>query len=296
MSLFGTSGIRGDPQTLFTRQFCFDIGRAFALFLSRHEVSGPVALGYDPRKSSPDLLKSVADGLIYENRPVLYQGVVPIPSLNWLLKSAPIAASVMVSGSHIAEHLNGLKFFAFKGEILKEHEAEIEAIWQKISGQTPAVSRAKKMKENYSAGKLYEEMLVGLANPPYPQWQVVVDAGNGCQSEVMPSVLRRLGLKVIEINTDTKGPFKGKDTETQEAVWELQAAVRAKRADFGLAYDYDGDRVVFVDNLGQFIPGDYSGALLAKEMEGEVIVTPITTSAVIDKIGKKIIRTMVGSP
>jgi len=296
MSLFGSSGIRGDPEVLFTNQFCFDIARTFCLFLDNHNLAGPIAIGYDPRSSSPRLFENICAGLSYSKREVLDQGVCPTPALNWYLKSSSCAGAIMITGSHIIVNLNGIKFFAFKDEILKEHEAEIEKIYQEIKTNIPYVNSKESVVEENKAGSAYMEMLYNLAQIPYKKFKVVLDCQNGCQSEVMPRILTRLGLEVVELNSDLQGEFKGKDTETQDAVKELQEAVLNNKADLGIAYDYDGDRAIFVDELGKAIPGDYTGTLIARETLGEKIVTTFATSQVIDKINKQIFRTKIGSP
>lgn len=296
MSLFGTSGIRGDPNDLFTDQFCFDIVLAFCKFLENHNLEGPIALGYDPRYSSPKLFESIANGLNYSKREALDQGVCPTPALNWYLKSSSCAGAIMVTGSHINSNLNGIKFFAFKDEILKEHEDEIEKIYNEIKGKIPFEIQKETVIKEYKAGSKYSEMLFNLAITPYKKYKIVLDCQNGCQSEIMPRILTRLGLEIVELNSDLQGEFKGKDTETQDAVSELQEAVILNKADLGIAYDYDGDRAVFVDELGNAIPGDYTGTLIARETPGENIVTTFATSQVIDKIGKHIFRTKIGSP
>jgi phosphomannomutase / phosphoglucomutase len=296
MGLFGTSGIRGDPETLFTKQFCFDISKAFVDFLNKSKLDGPICVGYDPRASSPKLFEAIVDGLSYAGREILDQGVCPTPALNWYLKTSICAGAIMITGSHITGNLNGLKFFAFKDEILKVHEAEIEAIYSEIKEKTAyAPSQESVIQENKAASD-YAEMLINLALIPYKKIKIVIDCQNGCQSEVMPGVLSRLGFEVVTINCDLQGEFKGQDTETQGATQELQNAVVQNKADMGIAYDFDGDRAVFVDELGHFIPGDYSGTLLARDLEGEKIITTFTTSQVIDKIKKTIIRTKPGSP
>lgn len=296
MGLFGTSGIRGNPEELFTNQFCFDIGLAFAEFLKNHNLDGPVAMACDPRSSSPQLFQSVALGLNFAQREVLDQGVCPTPALNWYLKNSPCAGAVMITGSHIAGHLNGLKFFAFKDEILKGHEEEIENLYEKLKNKTPFQTLNFQIKKENKAGVLYKELLTNLAVSSNGKRKLVLDCQNGCQSEVMPEVLTRLGLEINKINADVQGEFLGRDTETQNAVVDLQKAVLINKADLGIAYDFDGDRAVFVDEQGQFVPGDYSGTLIARETEGEKIVTTFSTSQVIDQIGKQIIRTKIGSP
>jgi phosphomannomutase/phosphoglucomutase len=297
MSLFGTSGIRGDAKKLFTNQFCFDVGRVFVVFLDKHDQPGPVAVGMDPRGSSPRILEALEQGLSFGGREIVDQGTVPVPALNWILKVAPYAGSIMVSGSHISANLNGLKFFAFKEEILKLHEQEISNIYEKIKNKEKFRKREIDIEEENRANEAYQEMLVDLADEPYPSWKlVIVDPGNGGQSDTMPQVLARLGLKVSEINASIQGEFIVRDTETEGVLASLQKLVKKEKVDMGIAYDYDGDRVVFVDEKGEFIPGDYTGALITKHGETQQVITPINTSQVVEHLGKPVIRTRVGSP
>src|SRR4030043_1706516 len=296
-SLFGTSGIRGEGEKLFTNQFCFDIGRAFAQFLDKYSQRGPVAVGMDPRGSSPRILEALEVGLNEVGRQVVDQGSVPVPAMNWVLKIAPYAGSVMVTGSHIAADLNGLKFFAFKEEISKKHEKEISGIYHQIKSKVKYQRKKPVVEEEERAGESYQEMLVNLADAPYPKWKmVVVDPGNGSQSDTMPQVLTRLGIAVKEINASIQGDFISRDTETEDVLKDLQTLVKKEKADLAIAFDYDGDRVIFIDEKGRFIPGDYAGSLIAQDSETPVIITPTNTSQVVDYLKKPVIRTRVGSP
>lgn len=300
INLFGTSGIRGDAETLFTNQFCFDIGRTFSIFLSNHKAKGWIALGNDPRESSPRIKMYLTLGLLYEKREVYDEGVSPIPAINYILKTdTGFAGSVMVSGSHIKPHLNGLKFFAFGEEILKEHEAEINEIYSKIKNKikfTKQTFNQNEVHEETKANESYIGYLIANSVKPYPNWKVVVDPGNGAQSEVAPEALKILGLKVVSMNTDIQENFLSRDTEVEGDFADLQRKVKEVKADFGVGFDSDGDRVVFIDENGEFIPGDYSGTIIAKHLDLKEVVTPINTSQVIDKIGIKVFRTKVGSP
>jgi len=297
-SLFGTSGIRGSAKDFLDNQFCFDIGRTFAVFLLKFGQRGKVAVGRDTRISSSRIKDAFSRGVQRENYEVLDQGIVPSPAMNYILIADPsYAGSCMITGSHIRSDFNGLKFFAFKEEILKKHEKEIEKIYNRIKGRVPYKTKVTKTKKEGKALYFYQRMLLGLANSPFPRWKAVVDASNGCQSKIMPEILKELGLEVKTINCNPKPEkFIARDTETEEAVKDLQKKVKSGKADLGVAFDGDGDRVVFVDEKGNFLPGDYSGSLIAKYSQAKVIVTPINTSQVIEKIGKKIIRTKVGSP
>ncbi len=316
-SLFGTSGIRGSAKELFANQFCFDIGRAFAKFLAKHKQKGGVVVGMDPRKSSPRIKRAFVTGLQKEGCKVSDQGIVPVPAINYILIADPsLAGSAMITGSHIRADFNGIKFFAFKEEILKKQEREIEKIYNNIKEKILFKYRVPrqryededenealiapgpiKLKKENKAIKFYQEMLLNLAKPPYPKWKAVIDCGNGCQLKAMPKVLKKLGLKIKTINESLRPEkFIPRDTETEEAVKDLQQEIRKTKADFGIAFDMDGDRVVFVDENGRFVPGDYTGTLIAKYSSSSVIVAPINASQVLEKIGKKIIRTKVGSP
>ena len=295
--LFGTSGIRGDAKTLFTNQFAFDLGRSFAQFLSDYGEAGSVAVGMDPRESSPRIKEYVISGLIYEGREVYDEGVSPVPAICYIQQtSEKYSGSIMISGSHIKPKLNGIKFFAFGEEILKKHEKEIEKIYFNLKEKVEPKKLISTLRKENTANDSYKEYLMGFSKKPYPKWKVVVDPGNGAQSDVMPEVLRLLGLDVIELNASVQGQFYSRDTEVEGDFEELQRLVKNKKADFGIGYDSDGDRVVFIDEKGQFIPGDYSGTLIAREINTSMVVTPINTSQVIELIGKKVIRTKVGSP
>jgi phosphomannomutase/phosphoglucomutase len=300
-SLFGTSGIRGSAEDLFTNQFSFDLGRTFSIFLKNHQETGWVAIGMDPRDSSPRIKSYVIKGLIYEGREIYDEGVAPVPAMNWILKVEPaFSGSIMISGSHIKAELNGAKFFAFGEEILKEHEEEINSIYSQIRNQIEVI-----ITDNNNFGEAvietrakdsYIEYLLSKSTRPYPEWKVVVDPGNGAQSEVAPEVLQNLSLSVVPLNVSVQKNFLSRDTEVGGDFLELQKAVTDNKADFGVGFDSDGDRVIFVDEKGVFISGDYSGTLIAKHLDPKKVVTPINTSQVIDKVGLEVFRTKVGSP
>lgn len=295
-SLFGTSGIRGDAEELFTNQFAFDLGLTFAKFLDNNNVYGGIAVGRDPRVSSPRISKALESGLVYGGRMVFDEGVSPVPSINnILLTDSQYAGSVMVSGSHIQPKLNGVKFFFNKEEILKSHEKEIEKIYSDLSGDVKFKDFSNGINIESRASDSYCQKLISTG-VKYPRWRGVVDPGNGAQSDVMPFVLKSLGIEVIELNASVQGQFFARDTEVEADFEGLKELVVKEKVDFGVGYDSDGDRVVFVDERGNFIPGDYTCSLIARGSLGKVIITPINSSQVVDHIGKKVIRTKVGSP
>ena len=296
--LFGTSGIRGPADTLFTEQFCFDIGKTFVKFLEKYYKIGPIAVGMDPRDSSPRIKKQLFQGLITSNTALFDEGITPVPSMNWLIKNTEVEAGIIVTGSHIAPELNGVKFFAHDEEISYEDQKNIEKLYEEIKEkETPPNTEVQTTVET-RARDTYAEMLTGLIKDSLPKWKIGLDCANGAQSIVMPGLLKKLGLEVLTINCDTEKSFIARDTDTDDKaeVQNLKKLVVEEKCDFGIAYDGDGDRVVFNDEKGQFVQGEYSCSLIAKGLKDEIVITPISSSQVVESIGKNIIRTKVGSP
>lgn len=297
-SLFGTSGIRGDAEEFFTHQFCFDIGRTYVEFLKTKNILSPIAVGMDPRTSSPRIKAQLLEGLATANVELFDEGVTPIPSINWLIKNTSVKAGIMITGSHIAPQMNGVKFYAHDEEISIADEEIIEDIYAKIKGTIKPTGEVIPVTKENRAAELYVEMLVGLVKKDLPKWKVGLDCANGGQSVTIPPLLRRLGLTVVEVNCDPQKPFIARDTDTDDkaGLEELKETVKKEKCDFGIAFDGDGDRVVFIDEKGQFIIGEYSCSLIAKSILGDTIVTTVAASQVVEKLGKKVVRTKVGSP
>ncbi len=295
-TLFGTSGIRR-PAKEFTPQFCFDIGRAFAYFLDQHQQLGSIGVGIDTRTSSPHIAQNVIYGLRHAKREVVHLGTVPVPAAHYAILSMPLIASLMTTGSHIDLNSNGLKFFAFKEEITKDHEMEISNIYHQIKEQLPPVAKFGPVITSQQALNNYLEMLIAQADLPLPQLKIVFDPGNGGQTEAINALLSELNQEVVAINNQIQEPLLSRDTEEDGAFTSLAAAVKANHADLGIGFDSDGDRIVFVDRHGVFVPGDYSGTLLAKWYGSSVVVCPINVSNIVHSlVGKEVIRTRVGSP
>lgn len=298
MSLFSTTGIRGPADTFFTDDFCLKIGYAFGMFLKKKgKQQGYVAVAMDPRESSPRIKAKMSSGLALAGFEILDQGVIPTPALTYYAKqSAHIAGAVMVTGSHVVANLNGLKF-TFEGEeITKAMEVELETEFDLIkSKQFKSIQPSVK---NESAGQeLYLAMLTGLVQGPYPKWKIFVDTTNGAQTEVVRELFNNLKIKVIwgQDSSIQADHFVPCDTDVPKDFMEPCRQVLLNKADFGLVFDVDGDRVIFIDDLGRFVHGDISCTLLAQDSDSKSIVTTISASSAVDHIGKRVYRTAVGS-
>ena len=221
-SLFGTTGIRGPADTLFTKQFCFDIGRTFIEFLKKHDNLGPIAVGMDPRESSPRIKHDLFAGLATSQVDLFDEGVTPIPSMNWLIKSTDVAAAIMITGSHIAPELNGMKFFAHGEEVSSADQEEIEKIYYELKGDVRGKETKVEVRTETRAKELYSEMLAGLVEGEFPRWRVVLDCANGSQSVVVPQLLKKQGIDVIEVNCDIEKDFIARDIDTDDKKLNLE--------------------------------------------------------------------------
>jgi len=293
-SFWGTTGIRGPADTLLTNQFVFDIGRAFGTFLRKNNQLGVVVVGHDPRESSPRIANALMTGINDEGYEIEFAGVTPIPSINRaLLVKNKIVAGCMVTGSHIETSLNGIKFFAFEEELLKIHEGQISHIYESLK-------EAKKFKKSLDFTKSkktrqdYEDYLVNLSDKN-SKLRIVVDTGNGTQTESIINVLDRLGYRIVKLNCSIKKPMLARDTEKAEDFALLCKKVRDSKADLGVGFDSDGDRAIFCDDEGKLIFGDYLGAIIAKFNNLSAVVTPINTSSILESLVKKVVRSKVGS-
>lgn len=296
--LFGTTGIRGSAKTLFTREFCQKIGVVFGSWLKSKNKQGYLAVAMDPRESSPFIKQHVIQGLASQGWEILDEGVIPTPALNYFIKeSGDVAGGLMITGSHITADLNGIKFFINGEEITKIHEVEIENLFAKSSTFDSKYSITPIVKFDLTAREMYLKMLETLAESSYPKWTIVVDTANGTQSEIIFELLNNLKIKYLKTgDCDIQSPvFIPRDTEVSTSFAELSRQVLLNKADLGIGFDVDGDRIIFIDNQGRYLPGDYSCTLIAQHELSKSIVTPINTSDVVNHLDQKIYRTKVGS-
>jgi len=301
--LFGTNGIRGVFGQDFTLEFIHDI----TLSIAEYFKGGPVIVGYDGRDTSPIIAKVVCSALNYAGLDCNNAGLNPTPCLEYATKKLGYTGGIMITASHNPPQYNGIKPIASDGvEISREDELVIEDIyftkkWKNNSskfGSTTKKNSAIKeyldgIKSQVDSSKILEKKL-----------KVVLDLGNGAQSVTASKLCEELGCQVITINEKIDGSFPGRGSEpTPENLSELSDTVKKTSADFGIAFDGDGDRSLFCDNKGLILTGDKSALLLSKYIleknPNATVVTCINSGSSIEKIAAisnaKVIRTKVGS-
>ncbi|MEM5773158.1 MAG: hypothetical protein QXL86_02940, partial [Candidatus Aenigmatarchaeota archaeon] len=242
----------------------FGMAGAFGSFLGKGKK---IVVGRDNRKSSTLLRNSLVDGLILSGCDVIDIGLSTSDMVAWSTKNLKADAGVMVTASHLPAEWNGFKFFNSQGRIygIEELKKTLLPIIEKNYeiGKKGKVEKLDIL-EDYVESIISNTQKISQKNS-LENMKIVFDGLNGMASLVLPEILKRLNADVVEINTDFNNGFKKPPEPTEETVNELCQKVLDVNADLGIICDGDADRVLFVDNKGNFVPGDESLILIAKE-------------------------------
>ncbi|MFQ5496303.1 MAG: phosphoglucosamine mutase [Nitrosopumilus sp.] len=300
---FGTNGIRGVFDDDFTLEFVHDMTLSIGTYFEK----GPVLIGYDGRESSPVICKVVSSALNSIGIDCNVAGIVPTPCLEFAVKTLGYSGGIMITASHNPPQYNGIKPAAKDGvEISREDELIIEDIYMKKNWiSTPekwgTTGKDEKTIETYLKGikSQIDSKLVESKN-----FKVVLDLGNGAQAVTAPDFCKEIQCQTILVNQKIDGRFPGRGSEpTPQNLSELSQTVRDNGADFGIAFDGDGDRSIFCDNNGEILTGDKSALVLTRHIlsknPNSLVVTCLNSGSNIEviseKLNSKVIRTKVGS-
>jgi phosphoglucosamine mutase len=272
MKLFGTDGIRACAGEFpLNAKTIVAIGQAIG-----ERLAGKVLIGQDTRMSSPWILEQLQRGFGVTPATIEKAGVVPTPAVALLTKWQSYAGGVMISASHNPYQDNGIKVFGADGTKLKDdEEAEIERrIFQILGGEAAHRHKDNVPQREVTAAndtgwlERYQEIL--LSHFPNTDWlrglRIVTDCADGAMSEVAPRLLTKLGADVVVTHAWPNGANIN-DGCGAVHIEALQAAMSARSADFGVAFDGDGDRALFVANSGRLIDGDAVLLLMARRMK-----------------------------
>lgn len=294
---FGTSGLRG-PAAALIEGAAYRYASAFAAFaLERGDLrgGGAVLIGRDMRETSPAIADICAAAIRDAGFRAVDCGAVPTPAL--ALKSAHCGApAIMVSGSHIAEDRNGLKFYLGGREITKADEVEIAALERLLVSSVSATGCAAfaetgEALEDYvaRATKFFgSDALLGLT---IGVWQ-----HSSVSCDLLVEIVEQLGGRAVPFGLDDD--FVAIDTEALAETHRLMIAdwASANFVDAIISTDADGDRPLVFDAQGTLIDGDVVGALTARWLGIEAVVTPVTSNAAIERCFADVRRCRVGSP
>jgi len=253
---FGTDGIRGPVETKITPEVCLRIGHAAGIVL-KEMGWGTVLIGKDTRVSGYMLESALQAGFIAAGVNVRLLGPLPTPGVAYLTRSLRNQFGLVISASHNNYLDNGIKLFTGNGEkISKDTENKIEKL---LAGDLKPVKTAElgKARRFDESGDRYIEFCKSTvpSDVSFEALRVVIDCANGACYKVTPEIFRELGAEVITIGTEPDGFNINQECGSTHPE-RVKEEVIKQRADYGIALDGDGDRVVLIDKKGNILDGD----------------------------------------
>ncbi|HHF6549038.1 TPA: phosphoglucosamine mutase [Haemophilus influenzae] len=301
---FGTDGVRGKVGAYpITPDFALKLGWAAGKVLAS-QGSKMVLIGKDTRISGYMLESALEAGLAAAGLSAAFTGPMPTPAIAYLTRTFRAEAGIVISASHNPYYDNGIKFFSAKGTKLPDEiEEAIEVMLEQPMDCVESAELGKASRINDAAGR-YIEFCKGTfpAHLGLEGYKIVVDCANGATYHIAPNVFRELGAEVIEIGTDPNGLNINEKCGATD-VTALQAKVVEMKADVGLAYDGDGDRIMMVDHLGNKVDGDQILFIIAREalrsgqLKGGVVGTLMSNMSLeiaLKMLGVPFLRANVG--
>lgn len=283
---FGTDGVRGVANTELTCDLAYKLGRAGGYVLAQGDHRVKVVVGKDTRMSGDMLESALIAGLMSVGCDIIPVGVIPTPAVAYLTRKYNADCGVVISASHNPMEDNGIKFFNKDGYKLDDAiELEIEKYIEDISKVecNPTGEDVGTIIHEHNAQRDYVDYLKSIINLDLTGMKVVLDCANGAAYEVAPIVFKELGANVIDINTSPNGKnINDRCGSTHPEM--LQKAVVENKADLGLAYDGDADRLIAVDENGNIVDGDHimilSAVYLKKknQLSNDTLVITVMTN------------------
>ena len=267
--LFGTDGVRGIANTELDCELAYRIGKAGAYVLSKELGEKPVILvGKDTRLSGDMLENALSSGIMSAGGDVMPAGVIPTPAVAYLVRKYNLQAGVVISASHNPMEYNGIKFFNSKGFKLRDEiEDEIEE-YVKNPEKIPSAEKENvgRVLSCTSAVKDYIDFAKSTLNCDLKTLKIAVDCANGATAKIAPQIFSDLGAMVFETGTEPDGTNINKNCGSTY-ISNVCEFTKSVGADIGIAFDGDGDRVLFSDEFGNEIDGDQVMAILGLYMK-----------------------------
>jgi phosphoglucosamine mutase len=307
MKLFGTDGIRGSAGEFpLDEKTINKIGEESVGVLKLDSADRVVIMGHDTRKSSTWIAELLSGAMARCGVKVRNAGVIPTPGVAYLTAKHKALAGAVISASHNPFNDNGIKFFSSRGtKLADETEKNIELGIDKNTG-TPAAGVAKPdIKDSPQLFSEYEKFLKSTFDIKggLKGLKLVVDCANGAAYKAAPQVLSSLGAEVMAININPDGENINHNCGAMYPEG-LAEEVKKNRAFCGMAFDGDGDRVIFVDGEGVVRDGDYFLAICAKflkdagKLKNNVLVTTVMANLglfkAMEREGIDVVKTPVG--
>ncbi|MGP1561207.1 MAG: phosphoglucosamine mutase [Helicobacteraceae bacterium] len=272
--LFGTDGVRGRAGKKLTPFLSAKLAMAAGIYFRQNAKTNKILVGKDTRRSGYMIENAIVSGLTSIGFNVIQIGPMPTPAVAFLTESMRCDGGIMISASHNPYYDNGVKFFDDWGNKLgEEEEAKIEKIFENDALIEESFKQGAEIGSSKRIDDVIGRYIVHIKNS-FPKHlnlnglRVVLDTANGAAYKVAPTIFSELGAEVIVINDKPNG-FNINEACGATAPAALTKAVVEYRADIGLAFDGDADRLVVVDEKGAVVDGDKLIAALAVFLKGQ---------------------------
>jgi phosphomannomutase/phosphoglucomutase len=288
-AIFREYDIRGVAGKDLTEEVATAVAGAFAAFLAEKGVKGTLAVGRDNRPSGEKLHPGLVAGLLASGIDVVDIGIVPTPLAYWSQHNLDVVGGIQITGSHNPPEYNGFKLGLGTTSIFG---ADIQHLYDLAVAGTFPRGKGKLRKEQVI--DRYIDDITGRIGKLSRNLKVILDCGNGAGALVAPKLFPKLGIKPRCMFCESDGTFPNHhpDPTVAKNVEALIAAVKKDRADVGIAFDGDADRIGVIDNEGEIIWGDilliiYARDALARKGKGQSIVFDVKASQALPEAVEK---------
>ncbi|MEK7664139.1 MAG: phosphomannomutase/phosphoglucomutase [Patescibacteria group bacterium] len=293
-TIFKSYDIRGIYPDQLNENTVFEIGRGFV----KHTGAKKIVVGHDARLSSPELFRSLVEGVISQGADVYIIGQVPTECLYFTVGNYDFDAGIMVTASHNPKEYNGFK-------VVKKEENFIKI----IPGRDllPFVEQSPINKPATKEGRVFEKdifddyfkhILSFVDLQKIRPFKVVIDASNGVIGNVISKIKNKLPIEIIELNFKPDGNFPNHSPNPLDtgASQQIAQKIKEEKANFGFMFDGDGDRIFLVDEKGELVSADIVLLLLAKHFLQKNSGAGIAYNAICSKAVPEFVKKWGGNP
>ena len=294
--MFGTDGVRGVAGTELTIELATKLGQAGAYVLTKEKSHKPtIMVGCDTRISGGMLANALMAGICSVGANAIYVGVAPTPAIAFLTRKHKVDAGVVISASHNPMEFNGIKFFNGEGyKLSDELEDEIEALIRNNMKDIdfPTGAGIGKIDYRFDIVDEYVEFEKETVPVDLSGLKIVIDCAEGASSYTSVKALKDLGADLIAIHTEPDGTNINADCGSTH-MDELKARVVSEKANVGIAFDGDADRMLAVDENGKMVDGDEIMAICGNYLKSkgrlakDTIVVTVMTNLGFSIMGKE---------
>jgi len=294
MNIFKAYDIRGIYNENITKETAYNLGRSFVLFLNKKNPK--IVIARDGRLSSPELFKYLKKGIIDQGGTTYDIGLVTTPIFYFADCFLKTDGGIMVTASHNPKEYNGFKIVREKAYPVSEKTGlkDLKKIFLKIEEHALSKNKGKSFKKN-----ILNEYIKDIANDfnlKEFNFKIGIDTANSVSGILIDKVFKKTNCKIYHINKEIDGNFPNHNPDPlqKKNLKQLISLVKDKKLDLGVAFDGDGDRIVFIDEKGRVVSSDIVLAFLADILDVKVLYDIRCSNIISEIAGKKTYRSRVG--